>query len=187
MNNLKVRILIEMFNITCTTLAISSVLFLLYKIDTHKIAYSICEKKHKSWNRITNLVESKHSSKLIIYTISIKMIIQAMYLSFVQYLNNSVRKLDKNTYEVEYIIGGKTYKMVVVPKKGPNHILHIIDENDDDLKDLILPYYGPKYDWHSNKLIPEFFGRKKLVFHLDDGTEKTFFNQDFINFAFDNI
>ena len=170
--------MITIILITCITLLTS---IFLYRIDSYNIIYTVCDKKYKKWNKVTALVSSNHTSKVSVYLISIKMILQAIYLSFIQYLNNSVRKLDKNTYEVEYIIGGKIYKMIVIPKKGPNNILYILDENNNDLTDFILPYYGPNYDWHFIKLSPQFFRYKKIIFYLADGTEKVFRELEYIN------
>lgn len=154
--------------------------YFIYKTDTHNIIYNAVERKYKKWKKINSLVASRHENLSDIYYISIKMILQAIYLSFVQYLNNSVRKLDKNTYEVSYIIGAKSYKMIAIPKKGPCPIIQIRDENDDDLTDYILPYYGPNYDWHSIKFIPQFFKCKKLIFEMDDGNQKVFNQLDYI-------
>ena len=35
------------------------------------------------------------------------MVSKFFYLSFVQYMNNSLIKLDKNKYELSYIVNGK--------------------------------------------------------------------------------
>ena len=154
----------------------------LYKIDFHNIVYNTCDRKYKKWKKITNLVGSTHESSLSIYAISIKMIIHALYLSFIQYLNNSVSKLDKNIYEVSYIIGGKKYKMITIPKKGPTPFIQIRDEHDNDITEFILPYYGPNHDWHSVSVIPQFFKRKRLIFEMEDGSQKIFEELDYINF-----
>lgn len=154
--------------------------YFIYKTDTHNIIYNAVKRKYKKWKKINSLVSSRHEKLSDIYYISIKMILQAIYLSFIQYLNNSVRKLDKNIYEVSYIIGGKTYKMVSIPKKGPCPIMQIRDENNDDLTEYILPYYGPNYDWHSVSFIPQFFQCKKLIFEMDDGNQKIFNELDYI-------
>jgi hypothetical protein len=160
------------------TFAITSVF--LYKMDIHNKLYSTCDRKYKKWKKITNLVSTTHKSQLSIYSVSIQMIFKALYLSFIQYLNNSVKRIDKNTYEVEYVINGKLYKMIVIPKKGPMSFIEIRDENDIDMTEFILPYYGPNYDWHSIGIIPQFFKCKKLTFEMDDGTQKVFEELDYI-------
>ena len=155
--------------------------YLFYKIDAHNILYNIVDRKYKKWKKINNLVSSHHGNLLSIYGISVKMIIQAFYIALIQYLNNYVTKLDKNTYLVEYIIGGKIYKMIVLPKRGPNTIIQIRDHNEKDITDEILPYFGPNYDWHRVNLIPQFFKCEKMTFELDDGTQKIFNELDYVD------
>ena len=160
------------------TIAITSIF--LYKMDIHNKVYNTCDRKYKKWKKITSLVSTTQQSKLSIYSVSIQMILKALYLSFIQYLNNSVKRIDKNTYEVEYVINGKIYKMIVIPKKGPMSFIEIRDENDIDMTEFILPYYGPNYDWHSIGFIPQFFKCKKLTFEMDDGSQKIFDELDYI-------
>lgn len=155
--------------------------YLFYKIDAHNIIYNMVDRKYKKWKKINNLVSSHHENLISVYGISIKMIIQALYLALIQYLNNYVKKLDKNTYLVEYIIGGKIYKMIVLPKRGPNTILQIRDHTEKDITDEILPYFGPNYDWHNVSVIPQFFNCEKMTFELDDGTQKIFNELDYID------
>lgn len=96
------------------------------------------------------------------------------YILLLQYMNNTVKKIDKNTYEITYIINGNTYKMIVVPKKGPSPILQICDHNLNDVTDEILPYLGPERNWHGNKIKLDFFNKESLTFELADGSTKTF-------------
>ena len=170
--------MISFILITCSTFFTT---FLFYKIDAHKIIYDNVERKYKKWQKINNLVSTQHKDLVSIYGISIKMIFQALYLALIQYLNNSVKKLDKNTYLVEYIIKGKVYKMIVIPTRGPSPIIQIRDHTEKDITDYILPYFGPNYDWHRVGIIPQFFACEKMTFELDDGTQKIFNELDYIN------
>lgn len=106
--------------------------------------------------------------------ISIKLIIKTIYLKILQYMNSTIRQIDRKTYEVSYVIEGKLYKMRVVPKRGPSPIIQISDEDFNDITYDVLPYMGPNYDWHRNTFKPEFFGRKSLTFSLSDGSEFTY-------------
>lgn len=101
------------------------------------------------------------------------------YIKFIQYMNSSVVQLDKNVYEITYVVNNKTYKMIVSPKKGPPPILQVIND-DNDVTELIIPYAGPSFDWHNNKFTPSFFGYSSLTFELSDGDEKTFSESDVI-------
>jgi hypothetical protein len=96
------------------------------------------------------------------------------YISFLQYMNSSIKKIGKNTYEITYIINGNLYKMIIVPKRGPSPILQISDENMNDVTDEIMAYLGPEFDWHGKKFSLEFFKKESLTFEFSDGTSKTF-------------
>ena len=96
-------------------------------------------------------------------------------------MNNSVTKFNNKTYEVSYVINGKLYKMLVVPKRGPLPVLQISDESQNDVTDHILPYMGSRYDWYGENLNPKYFGYKSLTFELSDGNEYTFTNDSNMN------
>ena len=90
---------------------ISTIFFgtLFYKIDGYNIVKEyISIKKHKLKN-LYNLVSTRHTSRIIIIFISCEMLFQSFYQSLVQYLDNSVKKIGKNKYELKYIINGKLY------------------------------------------------------------------------------
>jgi len=97
-----------------------------------------------------------------------------------QYLNNSIVQIDKKTYEVTYVIRGKTYKMLVKPKKGPRKVLLVSDEKQEDVSYIIFPYLGPEENFHGKKMTPKFFGKEELVFQLSSGVEKVFRENEMI-------
>jgi hypothetical protein len=169
-----------MFFLIITTLTLLSVPILI-KIDAHKIVYETIEHKYSKWKQLNNLVSVKHRNKCSIITVSIGMILKSLYLSFIQYLNNSVKKINKNQYEVSYIINGKLYKMVVSPMRGPAQILQIIDHNENDVTDNILCYVGPRYDWHNTKFTPNFFNCEFLTFQMADGNEIVIRKEEFLS------
>jgi hypothetical protein len=78
-------------------------------------------------------------------------------------------------------IKGKVYKMVVLPTRGPSPIIQIRNQDEKDITDDILPYFGPNYDWHRVSIIPQFFMCEKMTFELEDGTQKIFNELDYIN------
>lgn len=130
-------------------------------------------KKYKKYREVNKLVSSKEKNFIMVHFISVKMILQVVYINFLQYMNNTVIKVGKNTYEISYVIEGKLYKMIVKPMKGPTPILQIND-GVNDITDLVLPYLGPNYNWHHTKFSPEFFDRKCLTFEFSNGIERTF-------------
>ena len=136
--------------------------------------------KYNKWISLNNLVSSQHNSKIMIKIISLQMIFKSLYLSFIQYMNNSIIKIDKNSYELSYIVHGKLYKMIIKPIRGPVPILCVTNENNIDITEQILPYLGPNNDWHGKKYYPDFFKHKTLNIELLDGSKKTFNHSDTI-------
>lgn len=133
--------------------------------------------KYDKWLLLNDMVSKKHDSRIMITLISISMILKKFYLEFLQYINNSVVKINKNTYEVSYIINNKLYKMIVKPERGPKSITNILDENEDDITHEIEPYLGPNNDFHGHKFTPKFFCKKNIIIYKH-GDEKIIFEDD---------
>lgn len=148
--------------------------FLMYKIQAHLIIYDAVTVRYKKWKKLNNLVALTEKNNRVVIWTSLKMLLHAMYISFLQYMNNTVRKIDRKIYEVTYVIDGKMYKMIVKPKRGPAPVLQVSNEEQLDVTSTIIPYMGPEYNWHHNKLSPQFFGYKSLTFELMDGSEQTY-------------
>jgi len=130
---------------------------------------------NKKWTKLTKLVSMMETNKIMIILVSFKMVFQLMYIQLIQYLNSTVRVIDKNTFEVTYVISSKSYKLLVNPYRGPDLILQISDDSGVDVTDRVLPYMGPNYDWHKQPLDPTFFDSAFLTFQMADGTEQTVF------------
>ena len=92
-----------------------------------------------------------------------------------QKYNTSVKRIDNTKlYELTYVINNKLYKQVINPQRGPNPIVSITDEDGLELFEIIIPYVGPRYDWHRSDLTPKFFGYKTLKFVMLNGDTYTF-------------
>lgn len=149
-------------------------------MDGYAITKDIVLSRYNRWKSLNQLVSTQHKTYIMIFLFSLKLLCQALYLSFVQYMNNSVKKIDKKTFEISYIINGKIYKMVVSPYRGPCPVLQVTDDEVNDITDIVLPYLGPSNNWHNNKFNPKFFGKNTLTFELANGEEKTFQQEDCI-------
>ena len=108
------------------------------------------------------------------------MLLQSFYQNLVQYLDNSLKKIGKNKYELKYVINGKLYKKIIIPERGPLPIISITNENDDDITEHILPYIGPNNNFHNENFSPNFFGYKKLLFEMCNGNIKIFKDYEII-------
>jgi hypothetical protein len=94
-------------------------------------------------------------------------------------MNNTVVKIGRNKFEVTYLISGKVYTMVVIPVRGPSPVLQVINDSEEDVTDKVLPYLGPRYDWHGSLLaFSSAFSSDKLAFNLDSGRVITCSNSD---------
>lgn len=158
------------------------ILFLIffYRFEGYLVLKNIIVSKYSRWKRLNQLVSKTEHNNVQIMWVSFKMVVYIMYISFLQYINSSVRKIDHKTYEVTYIINGRLYKMIVVPKRGPSPVLQISNNFQTDVTEQILPYMGPRYNWHGAKVNPKFFGYKALTFELGDGTEYTYEGESYV-------
>lgn len=155
----------------------------MYRLESHLIMKKAVTIRYNRWKNLNQLVATTESSKMRIFIISMQMILQTLYIAFLQYMNTTVRKLDRKTYEVSYVIDGKLYRMVVRPTRGPAPVLQISNDKQNDVTDQVLPYMGPQYDWHHTHISPEFFGHKSLTFELMDGTEHTYEGDSHVDYS----
>lgn len=149
------------------------VTLLFIRVGGCRIMYDSVTRHYDDWKRLNTLVATQETNSVAVTFISLHMILSTLYISLIQYLNNSVRKIGKNVYEVSYVINGKIYKMLVTPVRGRPPVVRITDENGEDATDMVRPYMGPKLDWHRTVFRPDFFNRGSLTFELSDGTSRT--------------
>jgi hypothetical protein len=162
-----------MFPYILLAIGISFITFL-YRMEAHLVLKDTAVIKYRRWRRLNQLVSTTERNNVRIAWISFKMVMYTLYITFLQYMNTSVRKLDRKTYEVTYVINGRLYKMIVVPKRGPIPVLQISNDRENDVTDYVLPYMGPQYNWHGSRLTPQFFGYHSLTFELGDGTDRIY-------------
>ena len=139
-----------------------------------------CQLKLEKWKKLNELVSTKYDGYFTILWVSICMITKALWINILQYLNRSITKIDKKTYELSYVLNGKLYKILINNKTGPRKVILVSDETQTDISYLITPYLGPKEDFHGSDSTPKFFNRKELIFELSNGEEKIFKHNDSI-------
>jgi len=131
------------------------------------------EIKYQKWVSLNSMMASKYKSPTIVKIMSVYMICKFCYLQTLQYLTNTVVKIDKNSYEISYIINGKIYKMVVKPERGPLNYYKILNDKNENIIDEISQYYGPHYK-NQVKLTPSFFKTSHIKLVLFDDSEQVF-------------
>jgi len=132
-------------------------------------------KKFKTFNTIVNHTYSK---KIKVFIYKIYILLQMIYIFIIQSLNKMVKKIGPNKYELTYCLGGKIYKLILTPKKGPNPFILAFDENNNDITYKIIQLMGPQKDFHGQDYYVKNFKCKTISFSLITGEEKTFQEND---------
>ena len=159
----------------------------IYLLDIHLIVKNELVVKYNKWIRLNSLVSTNHKTKLAIILVSLKLIFQAIWISMLQYVNKTVKKVGRNKYEISYVVEGKLYKLVVNVTRGPSPVLQVINQSNEDITTRIMPYIGPDYNWHNTYFTPEFFKCDSLSFELSDGTEYTVNKKRLVIKSFNNL
>lgn len=118
---------------------------------------------------LSQFVSLTETDPLIIAYQTAKLTCHAAAVSILN-LSNEDTSVGKNTYEVSYRLLGKNYKMLVKVRRGPCPINTILDEDGRDITNKVLPYMGPKFDWHGQRPDPSFFKCETLNIERLDGT-----------------
>ena len=95
------------------------------------------------------LVGYKTSLKFKILVKTLCIICRMVLIKCLYYLDPRVRKLEKNKFEISYVIGSKLYKFQTKIKRGPATVLQVVDKDYNDITKLIKPYLGPNRDFHN--------------------------------------
>ena len=141
-----------------------------YSADITNYLWHRCNR----WKKYNSVVLRETTISLEMCMVGASLMIRTLYVYMLQYLTRSTNKIDKNTYEIQYVINNKLYRMIKVPNRGPRPIVSVHDENGKDVTRILLMYYGPNYDWHYVPLYPNFFNRSKLIFDMINGDQVVF-------------
>ena len=139
-----------------------------------RVVWEDTKDKWRRFRKLNNLVSSQYKTGCMIFWVSIQILCKALWLSFVQWMNNSVKKLGVNTYEVSYVVNGRLYKMLVKPIRGPSPVLLAVDENQNDITSQIVSYLGPRHEFHRTILTPNVLGYTKITMELSNGETVVF-------------
>jgi hypothetical protein len=142
--------------------------------DGYKISKNIIVSRYNKLKNLKELVSTRNKNMCMIFWICLSLIFKSLYINMCQKLNRSVIQIDKNSYEITYVISGHMYKIYVKPVRGPKPVILITDDNDEDITDIVVPYLGPHSNCHGNTHTPLFFKREKLIFELSNGNSLEF-------------
>lgn len=150
------------------------IFYMFYRLDYHNIVYQNAAITYRRLRVLGSLVSTQHKNIGTIIRVSMYIILKSFYISFLQYINKSMKKIDKNTYELSYVLNGKLYKLRLKMKRGPRDIIQIIDHEDNDVTEHITTYLGPMDNFHGDEFTPDFFGKDSLTFYTSSGDEHHF-------------
>ena len=149
-------------------LAVSFWLFL--RLEGYRAVGAQISYRYQRWRSLNNLISTQHTTTFAIFYHSLCLLCRVLYLSFIQYMNSTIVKLGRNKFLITYVVSGKHYSMVVIPLRGPVPVLQVINDNEEDVTTNVLPYLGPRYDWHNNNInFSETFKSESLTFNLSCG------------------
>jgi hypothetical protein len=137
------------------------------------------------WNELNTLVSRRTHNKILIIWYSLILLAKVIWINILQYTNSTVIRIDKNKYEISYVINNKLFKFHTYIHKGPLPIIQIIDNNDCDVTTVVLPYLGPQFKGHGNiSPTPSLMGYESLTFEMSTGDSYTFNNKNIIELNF---
>tara|TARA_B100000900_G_scaffold375068_1_gene356770 strand:- start:241 stop:735 length:495 start_codon:yes stop_codon:yes gene_type:complete len=153
-------------------------LFVLGSISSYYL-YPYFRENCKKVNTMKNAVYTMTNHKNIFSVIKSAVVIisKLIWLTILQKVNNSVIKLDKNKYLVQFCIKGKWYKQIIHAKSGPSVIVQIIDENENDVTEEVEPFWN----WLScsnTDIDVKYLKYNTLMFNMDDGDSKLLTKDD---------
>lgn len=104
----------------------------------------------------------------------VKICLKYLYLKFLQNIYKTVLHVNKNNYEIQYILHDNIYKVKTKVRRGPSPIIRIMDHQQNDITNEIRTYLGPNEDFHGQSLKPLDLGYEKIHFILRHGKEVEF-------------
>jgi hypothetical protein len=137
--------------------------------------------------KLTNAVAQRHTSRRAIMCNTLDILRKKLWFTFLQTINNSITRIDKNTSIMTYTLDGRLYKTVLDHRKGPSVVLLVTDENGEDVTTDVVPFLGPKRDWHKREFTPKFWKKDMLEFSLSNGETKEFGAEEVIDLRNKNL
>jgi len=104
----------------------------------------------------------------------LKILFKYTYLKFLQHIYLTVSHLHKNTYEIQYVLHDKIYKIRTNVRRGPSRIVYILDHLDNDITDEVKSYMGPNEDFHGKTMCPQDMGHERIYIILRNDQQIVF-------------
>ena len=98
----------------------------------------------------------------------VKLFIKMTFIMSLQKKINEwcIKELEPNLFEVKLYLKNKPVKVLIKVKRGPNSIMDIKDNNNEDITEIIIPYYNGK----CVDCTPDVYGYERIIVNdLDNG------------------
>jgi len=104
----------------------------------------------------------------------LKILTKYLYLKLLQNIYITVVHLHKNTYEIQYVLHDKIYRIRTHVRRGPSKIVQILDHLDNDITEDVRTYMGPNEDFHGQSVCPQDIGYERVYVCLRNGAQVGF-------------
>jgi len=136
--------------------------------------YQTIHVNYKKVKTLRDTVATQYTSPYMIWKKTFEIIFKSLKIRLINFIDNRVKKINRNTYEISYNIEGKDYCIVTKIKRGPASILDVVNESGENRRD-ILPYLNK----FNKNLTPSYFNENVLYLY--------FLNDESIKFEKDDI
>jgi len=126
---------------------------------------------------LRDTVATQYTSPYMIWRKTFEIVLKSFKIRFLNYIDNRVKKINRNTYEISYNIEGKEYCIVTKIKRGPVSILDVVNETGKNRRDII-----PYLNQYNKNLTPSYFNEDILHLYFLTGDTKKFQKDEILKF-----
>jgi hypothetical protein len=125
---------------------------------------------------LKKLISTQYRGPAMIIYQSLCLIMRVMYMNFLNYMNSIVEKKDNKTSIIRFSCGNKLYALYISTPMGPEDIVQIIDNDNNDITDTIAPYIRLRK--HLQEITPKKFGYKNIEIITATNDDPLFFDEN---------
>ena len=156
------------------------IIYCIYFFDVFHSTMNIVSVKTRKLQSLAQLVRTQYKNIFMVIWVCMSIIVKNTYITLAQKLNKTLVRIDKNTYEVTYVINGIQYVMHIKTKKGPKRLIQALDKDDNDITEKIQSYLGPMENFHGHAYTPRFFNTDEITINLSSGQDLVFRDEETI-------
>ncbi len=142
--------------------------------NSYEISRYITNKKQQ----IVKLNQFRKNSGISMYSVmnlifrSLYTILKTKMIMNIQYYMDglNVIKKDRNLFDIRLFIDGKFVRFMIRLKRGPDTVLHAIDEDGNDITDIL----GPHFNYDLCMITPKLMGSSKIEIITSNGESLTY-------------